>query len=130
MIAAFLSVLVFTAACMDEPSGSCLPDGVNEATVVEVITRQTVDGFVKDKVTVRDRLKKLNAKCRKGKLIDGTGKPIKFFHLTGCWGNPPDNYQEIIERQSQQLESLKKDNTVVEIPCNPDPMLPPMGVPR
>jgi hypothetical protein len=108
-----------------EPTGSCLPAGIKEDSVVEVRTRMTVTGPVKQKVTVRHILKKLKAQCRKGNLIDRAGKPIRFYRLIGCWGTPPENYRQILEKQRKEIDSLKKRNTVIEISCNPDPLLPP-----
>jgi hypothetical protein len=70
-------------------------------------------------ITVGDKLAELKAHCKRGKLLDGTGREIRFFHLTGCWGNPPDNYQEILERQNKELIKLRKRYTVIEMTCNP-----------
>ena len=133
VIAVLISLAVFGGIGSQTRAGStcrCLPADIKKDSVVEVITRTTVNGLVKEKVTVRDILKKMKAKCRKGKLIDGTGKPVRFFRLRGCWGTPPENYQEILEKQEKEINELKKRNTVIEIPCNPDPMLPPAGIPR
>ena len=34
------------------------------------------------------------------------------YKLKGCWGNPPRNYQEILERQEAELAILRKRYTV------------------
>ena len=60
------------------------------------------------------------ARCRKGKLVDGTGREIYFFRLDGCWWNPPSDYLEILQRQEERLAKLRKRYTVVEMTCNPD----------
>jgi hypothetical protein len=57
-----------------------------------------------------------------GKLQDAGGKPIRFFALTGCWGNPPGNYQEILDDQNRRLDELRKTNTVITLTCNPSGM--------
>jgi hypothetical protein len=69
------------------------------------------------RVTVRDALAGLKARCKKGKLIAGDGREIRFYRLVGCWGNPPEDYQERLARQSRELQQLRKKYSVVEIPC-------------
>ena len=54
----------------------------------------------------------------KGRLVDSKGREIRFFHLS-CWGNPPENYQEIRRRETAELARLKKRYTVIEFGCNP-----------
>jgi hypothetical protein len=39
--------------------------------------------------------------------------------VAGCWGNPPENYQEILDEQARKLAQLKKKYTVIEMSCNP-----------
>lgn len=109
----------------DDPISSCLPTGISGAMVLEIKMRETATGMARYEITILDTLKELKAKCRKGKLVDRAGKPISFFALRGCWGTPPANYRQILRKQEKELAALKKGNTVVEIPCNPDPMLPP-----
>lgn len=72
--------------------GSCLPPGV---TLSEVVSRG---------LTVEGRLLQLNARCEGDKLLEPGGKEIRFYHLTGCWGNPPSDAQEILDRQRTELE--------------------------
>ena len=133
LLGVLISLAVFGGVAWQtraEPACRCLPADIKQDSLIEVITRTTSHGLVKDNVTVRDVLKKLRARCRKGKLIDGKGKPVRFFRLRGCWGTQPENYQEILEKQGKQIDDLKKRNTVIEIPCNPDPLLPPAGIPK
>jgi hypothetical protein len=73
----------------------------------------------KHTITVAEKLASLKARCKKGMLIDGHGRQIYFFQLAGCWGNPPDNYQEILENQNTELIRLRKRYTVIEMTCNP-----------
>jgi hypothetical protein len=73
----------------------------------------------KQAITVQEKLASLKARCKRGKLVDGSGKQIYFFRLQGCWGNPPENYQEILDKQNRELLSLRKRYTVIEMTCNP-----------
>jgi hypothetical protein len=70
------------------------------------------------RVTVKERLTELKARCKKGSLVDGRGREIYFYRLTGCRGNPPDNYQEILERQRSEISRLRKRHMVIEMTCN------------
>jgi hypothetical protein len=85
-----------------------LPAGINSADKVTAA------------ITVKQRLVELKARCRRGKLVDRSGREIRFYRLAGCWGNPPPDYREILERQRRELERLKKRYTVIELTCNPD----------
>ena len=98
---------------------SCLPPDVKEDSVVSVITERTPTGeLTRKQITVKQTLKTLNAKCRKGVLVDGGGKPIRFYHMQGCWGNPPADYLEILDAQKKEIEDLKKRFTVIEMACD------------
>ena len=90
----------------------CLQKGIKLNDVV------TYDQGAK-KITVKDKLKEIKARCRRGILVDGKGRPIYFYALKGCWGNPPANYQEILERQKKEIRKLKNRYTVIEMTCNP-----------
>lgn len=71
-------------------------------------------------VTVEKKLNELKATCHSdNKLIDGSGREIVFYHLIGCWGNPPADYQERLEKQREEITKLKQQFTVIEISCNP-----------
>ncbi len=73
-----------------------------------------------NKITVEDELIRVKAHVGEdGKLQDAVGKPIQFFRLTGCWGNPPGNYQQILDEQNGRLEELRKTHTVITLTCNP-----------
>jgi hypothetical protein len=96
---------------------ACLPTGVEADTIVALepagsaqTTKQT---------TVKQRLQQLKARCRKGQLVDGKGRPIYFYRLTGCWGNPPADYLDILARQRRELSALQRRYTVIELSCNP-----------
>jgi hypothetical protein len=77
-----------------------------------------------ERETIKQRLDKLDARCKSGKLVDGKNREIRFYQLQGCWGNPPPGYQEIMNRQREELEELKKKYNVVEITCNPSGEMP------
>ncbi len=96
----------------------CLPQGIKPETVVSAERVKTGNGYSVKVVTVRDTLLKLRARCKRGKLVDATGKEISFYRLEGCWGYPPPDYQEVMERQRKELEALKQKYTVITITCN------------
>jgi hypothetical protein len=100
---------------------SCLPPEVNLEEVVSAPPAKLANGKSAKQVTVRDKLLSLKARCKKGKLVAGNGREIRFYRLIGCWGNPPDDYEEQLKRQSEELQRLKKKYAVVEIPCALDP---------
>lgn len=100
----------------------CLPSGIKSSDVVSaqlVKSRMAVK-----KITVEQRLIELDARCDNGKLVDAAGKEIYFYRLKGCWGNPPADYQEILQRQNEELEKLRKRYTVIEMTCYPEGVLP------
>lgn len=98
---------------------TCLPSDIKLTDAVSAqIIRSDASGNVVKRLTVKEKLTALKARCKKGKLVDRRGRQIYFYRLTGCWGNPPANYGEILERQRNELSKLKKRYTVVEISCN------------
>ncbi len=112
-----LGILFSTAFIAPAQTGGryCLPRGIKPTDVVSVLGVKPSS----PKVTVEQKLGELRARCRKGKLVDGRGREIYFYSMKGCWGNPPADYQEILERQQQELSRLKKRYTVIEMTCNP-----------
>ena len=98
---------------------TCLPSDIKLTdTVSAQVIRSDASGNVMKRLTVKEKLTALKARCKKGRLVDGRGREIRFYRLTGCWGNPPANYEEILERQRNELSRLKKRYTVVEMSCN------------
>lgn len=99
----------------------CLPTPMKLTDVVEVKTSRGDNGqAVLTAITVEQRLTELKATVdSQMKLIDGSQRPILFYHLIGCWGHPPPNYQELLQQQRSEIEALKHDNTVIEMTCNP-----------
>jgi hypothetical protein len=100
------------------PRFPCLERNITLSDVVSA----SINGS--SRVTVKDKLNVLKARCRKGKLVDVKGRQIRFYHLQGCWGNPPADYSEILDRQRNEIEKLKKRYTVIEMTCNPNGVLP------
>lgn len=102
----------------------CLPPDIKLDLVVSVIRKTpSLKGEVEREI-VKQRLNKLDARCKSGKLIDGKNKEIRFYKLRGCWGNPPVDYLEIMDKQRKELQELKKKYTVIEITCNPSGEMP------
>lgn len=91
---------------------SCLPSGITLETVVSA----DMNG---DKVTVNEALSAQGAYCGGTALLDSNNRPIRFYTLTGCWGNPPQNYGEVLAAQEKELAALQKTNTVITVTCNP-----------
>ncbi len=101
---------------------NCLPSDVKLIDIVsaDVISYSVSSGYTIKKVTVEQKLTGLHASCNtNGKLVDNTGKEIIFYHLTGCWGNAPQNYQDILAKQRHELEQLIQHSTVIQMTCNP-----------
>jgi hypothetical protein len=98
---------------------SCLPKDIERTDVVSVENSRPC-GVGGNKITVEQKLKELKARCRRGKLIDASGKEIYFYHLEGCWGNPPADYQEILSKQEGELVKLRRRYRVIEMTCNPE----------
>ena len=115
-----LFIVFFGVPCMAQKY-RCLSSDVNETDIVEVrtLTSKTGKDYT-EKITVKDKLNKMKSRCAKGKLVDGKRREIRFYFLQGCWGNPPANYLEILNRQNSEIEQLKKQYTVIEMTCNPD----------
>lgn len=102
---------------------ACLAPGVKDTDVVSLDGGKNGKGV--GKLTVKQRLNQLKARCRKGKLVDVSRREVRFYRLAGCWGNAPVNYLEILEHQRSEIRKLRKHYTVLEIPCNPHGLLIP-----
>jgi hypothetical protein len=117
------SLTVSLLICLSSGDGTnkgfvaCLPADVKLEEVVSAPQLKSTSLTASKRVTIRGTLSRLKAHCKKGKLIAGSGREIRFYRLVGCWGNPPDDYQEQLARQNRELQRLKKRYTVVEIPC-------------
>jgi len=116
---AVISLALTVAVDLRAETVQCLPESVKPTDVVSTTLVQTDGGTLVEKITVEQKLTELKANCKNGKLVDGAGTEIYFYKLTGCWGNPPRNYQEILERQEAELARLRKQYMVIEMTCNP-----------
>jgi hypothetical protein len=96
----------------------CLPSGIQSTDVVSVGEKRGKQNHV-TVVTVAQKLKDLKARCRRGKLVDSSGREIRFYQMVGCWGNPPDDYQQQLARQDKELARLRKRYRVIEMTCDP-----------
>lgn len=107
-----------------QPKYNCLPEEIKLDTVVLANrkTKELKDGIRRE--TVKQRLNKLHAQCRAGKLVDNSNREIRFYQLQGCWGNPPQDYQDILDRQQRELAELKEKYTVIELTCNASGEMP------
>jgi hypothetical protein len=125
----YFIILMFSCSSLSGQTSQrperCLPKGINLTDVVSSqFIKSAVTGTPVEQVTVRAKLIELKARCKKGKLVDSSGKRIIFYRLTGCWGNPPVDYREILERQRSEIEKLKRRYTMVEMTCNPSGVFP------
>ena len=114
------ALLTTLSAAPGNNTDSCLPAEIKPTDVVS--TQAVKPGANRDQVktiTVAQKLKELRARCRKRKLVDAGGREIRFYRLIGCWGNPPEDYQEQLERQAKELTRLRQRYRVIEMTCNP-----------
>jgi hypothetical protein len=125
-----LAVLIGLSAlsgCLDrsprpEPPPRRLPDrdAVAKLLPPEVRLDTVAEADGSQKVTVEEELARVGARVGEdGTLQDARGRPVKFFRLTGCWGNPPGNYQQIIDEQNRALAEMRKTHCVITLTCNP-----------
>jgi hypothetical protein len=96
----------------------CLPQGIQSTDVVSIQAARSGKKSEATTVTVAQKLKELKAHCRKNKLVDSRGREIRFYQLVGCWGNPPADYQQQLERQARELAKLRRSYRVIEMTCS------------
>lgn len=118
-----LSILILLAASAVAVSGQtfkCLPADIGPDDIVKtvILPSKTEQEHIQ-KISVRETLRSMRAKCRKGKLVNRRGREIRFYRLQGCWGNRPANSGEIMEEQRKEIASLRKKYCVIELTCNP-----------
>ena len=113
------AVLLWPVAGRSKSDGfaNCLPKDVS---LKGKISEDPSDSPTKSKKprTIEQKLIELKARCSAGKLVDKGGKEIRFVQLLGCWGNPPENYQEQLDNQQVEISKLKEKYTVIEISCD------------
>ncbi len=100
-----------------DPIYGCLPKDVALESIVSGENSKSANGSIQKIATVRQTLAKIKARCKRGKLVDGAGRQVYFYQLIGCWGNPPENYLELLEQQDQEIQRLKKKYRVIQISC-------------
>jgi len=108
------NVLSVGPVSAQENFSACLPAGISLSDIVSADTGG-------NQTTVLQQLESDGAECVDKKLVEPNGgTEIRFYRLTGCWGNPPSNYQDILKKQEDALKSLQaQHNAVIEISCNP-----------
>jgi len=121
-----LSPLVLALTLLTPVSGaktnrfaSCLPEGVKLTSEIFEESDGSTSAKGKPK-TVASKLAELSARCKNKKLFTRNGKEIRIVQLIGCWGNPPEDYQEQMNRQRRSIEELRKKYVVIQIPCSPN----------
>ena len=95
---------------------SCLPEGVKLTSEIFEESDGSTSAKGKPK-TVASKLAELRARCKNRKLVTRNGREIRIVQLIGCWGNPPEDYQEQMNRQRLDIEELRKKYVVIQIPC-------------
>lgn len=93
----------------------CLPEGFKLSDIVSYSEKGKGGG---EHLTIKDKLIEMKAQCKEGKLIHKKGREIRFFKFA-CFGNPPIDYDEIAQKEREELEKLQKDYTVIVIACDP-----------
>jgi len=100
----------------------CMPADTKLSDVVDakfISYNSQTNVYDVQKTTVEQKLNELKATCNnESKLVDATGKQITFYRLTGCWGNPPYNYLEIVQKERDAINKFKEQYTVIEMTCN------------
>jgi len=108
------------AACQKPLEITCLPPERKLTDIVSATLSSVIFGNNTVKtVTIEQKLAELKARCQNQQLIDGSGKEIRFYQLTGCWGNPPQNYADILQAQKEKIKQLEQQYTVITMTCNP-----------
>jgi hypothetical protein len=102
------------AAAAPPPFAACLPEGI---ALDETVSAPSLPKSAATAQTVGMTLQRIGARCRQKTLVDGKGREVRFHRLIGCWGNPPADYLEQQAQQTQQLAALRKQYSVIEIPC-------------
>ena len=118
LVRAVLLVMLSALPSAAKNTDSCLPSGIQPTDVISSQARTGKQGAITT-ITVAQKLKELKARCRKGKLTDAGGREIRFYQMIGCWGNPPQDYQEQLARQDKELARLRKRYRVIEMTCDP-----------
>lgn len=86
--------LLYLTACQTTSEINCLPESRQLTDVVSTdgIAVKPEEADQVKKTTIADKLRKLKARCENNLLVDDSGREIRFYQLTGCWGAAPVNY--------------------------------------
>src|SRR5262245_52206492 len=98
---AFMLLAALAAAPHETQACACVPKDVACDEVAAVALAKPGSDVPSTTVTVAEQLETIKARCRKGRLVDPAGRQIRFYRMAGCWGNPPEDYQEILRRQER-----------------------------
>ena len=115
----FLILLLLSPAQGDDKKAisariNCLPEGFALTDVVSFVRNTSGK---EENITIEQKLAELKARCKRGRLVDPKGREIKFFR-PACFGNPPADYEEIRQKESQELARLQKDYNVIIFECD------------
>jgi hypothetical protein len=106
MLFCLLAGVATSARAQITPFDKYLPAGYHLSTVISNFR----DGG--PKTTLGRELGSVGARIVNGRLVAADGRPIFFFQFSS-WGNPPANYLQIIQRERQAYEALKRRGTVI-----------------
>ena len=114
--------LITLASCQHSLAINCLPESrkLTDVVTTDGIAAKPEEADKIKKVTIADQLTDLKASCENNLLVDGSGKEIRFYQLTGCWGAAPANYQKTLAHQRAEIEALQAEYTVISMTCNPE----------
>jgi hypothetical protein len=93
---------------------NCLPEGF---ALTDIVSYGVNTGGKEKHITIEQKLAELKALCKRGRLLDGKGREIRFFR-PACFGNPPADYEEIRQKESEELARLQKDYNVIILECD------------
>jgi hypothetical protein len=88
------------------------------ADLPDDIKLNSIVSYGKKNLTVQEKLIQLRAYSENGALVDGNKKEIRFYRRA-CFGNPPHNYDEIRQREREEIARLQQSYTVIIMECNP-----------
>ncbi len=86
----------------------CLPQGMT----LETRFAPRSAPFVRDTITVREKLEELGARCKDGKLYDAAGKELYFYRVPE-YGTPP--LPGVWEREGEERRRLEERYHVIEM---------------
>ena len=78
--------LIPLTSCQHSLEINCLPESrkLTDVVTTDGIAAKPEEADNIKKVTIADKLTDLKASCENNLLVDGFGKEIRFYQLTGC----------------------------------------------